>query len=161
MAALPCSNLREDGDEVQPVICRSEKCHPALARARLPKGRLGQTIAREDGHEFTIFRQVVIQPTPHQSREPRDVFEVWFYGRTTHQQTILMSRLTILFFLGLPGFRSKLWLLDDSTGEFGGVYEWDTVQDADSYDKSFAMKLSQRRSVPGKFYTKVYPRLGS
>jgi len=99
-----------------------------------------------------------MQRAPGQPDTPRGMFEVWFHGRTTPRQTILMSRLTILFFLGLPGFRSKLWLRNNSTGEFGGIYEWDTVQDADNYDQSFAMKLSQRRSVPGKFYTKVYPR---
>ena len=69
-----------------------------------------------------------------------------------------MSYATLFGFLGLPGFRSKLWLYNEATGEFGGIYEWDTVEDADNYDKSYAMKFSHWRSVPGKFRTTVLPQ---
>ena len=60
--------------------------------------------------------------------------------------------------LGLPGFRSKLWLLDETTGDFGGIYEWDTVEDAANYEVSYAMRFSKWRSVPGSFSTDVFPR---
>lgn len=69
-----------------------------------------------------------------------------------------LSYLTLFGFLGMPGFRSKLWLFNPETGEFGGIYEWDTVEDADNYDKSYAMRFSKWRSIPGKFWTDVFPQ---
>ena len=35
-----------------------------------------------------------------------------------------------------PGFRSKLWLGSDETGEFGGVYQFETKEDAEAYVQS-------------------------
>jgi hypothetical protein len=64
----------------------------------------------------------------------------------------------MLGFLGLPGFRSKLWLFDKTTGSFGGIYEWDTVQDAKNYNESYAMKFSKWRSVPGRFKTEIFSK---
>lgn len=55
------------------------------------------------------------------------------------------------FFLGMQGFHSKLWLINDETGDFGGIYEWTTERDAERYATSFAMRLSKMRSVPGSF----------
>jgi hypothetical protein len=40
---------------------------------------------------------------------------------------------TTPFFVGLPGFRSKLWMVDPVTGDFAGLYEWDDVESARAY----------------------------
>lgn len=34
------------------------------------------------------------------------------------------------------------------TGEFQGLYEWDTVDDAKNYLFSFPMKLMEKRAIP-------------
>jgi len=41
-----------------------------------------------------------------------------------------------------------MWTLGRGTGEFQGVYEWDTVASAENYWTSFPMKLMKRRTVP-------------
>jgi hypothetical protein len=105
-------------------------------RARFPRGRVGQEIVLEDGRRFTVFREVRLEPKPEQPAEPDGVFRVWFHTRMSPSGTILLSYLTLLGFLGLPGFRSKLWLLDEAIGDFGGIYEWDTVEDAANYEAS-------------------------
>jgi hypothetical protein len=79
------------------------------------------------------------------------VFRVWFYTIMTPPQTMIMSQITKLFFFGMPGFRGKMWLVNDTTGEFGGIYQFDTVEQARDYVHSFAIALSKRRSRPGMF----------
>lgn len=66
----------------------------------------------------------------------------------TPQQNKVFSLLPIPFFIGLPGFRSKLWALN-ARGVFQGIYTWDTEEAAERYAHSFAMKFMTRRAVPG------------
>lgn len=87
-------------------------------RPRFPKDRVGAVLTTEDGRKYTIFREVLLDPD--RPREPQGVFRVWFHTRMSPRNTIRMSYLTILGFLGFPGFRSKLWLIDEATGDFGG-----------------------------------------
>jgi hypothetical protein len=76
----------------------------------------------------------------------------------TTAQNKRFSLLPIPFFIGLPGFRSKLWMADVATGDCQGLYEWDTVQDAETYAHSFAMKFMMMRSVPGSVSWTVTPQ---
>ena len=41
-----------------------------------------------------------------------------------------------------------MWALGRESGEFQGIYEWDTVASAENYWTSFPMKLMKRRAVP-------------
>jgi hypothetical protein len=61
------------------------------------------------------------------------------------------------FIMGLPGFRSKFWMIDDETGDFCGYYEWDTIEDAQNYGKSFAVRFMTNRSIPDSAWFHVYP----
>ena len=40
-----------------------------------------------------------------------------------------------------PGFISKMWLGSDKTGEFAGVYQFETKEDAESYVQSDVIAL--------------------
>jgi hypothetical protein len=71
--------------------------------------------------------------------------------------TIRLSNLSKYGFLGLPGFRSKLWLVNQQSSDFGGIYEWDSVQDAYNYAASYAMKFSRWRSLPAHFRAELFP----
>ena len=116
---------------------------------RFPKSRLHEIITIEDGRKFRVFKNAV--------RADKDlppvkgVFRVWFHSNTSAKFTMFYTNFMMPFFLGMPGFRSKLWLVNDETGDFGGIYEWTSVQDAERYANSFAMRLSKMRSVPGSF----------
>lgn len=126
-------------------------------RMQFPKDHIGKVITLENDQKYMVFREGVLNPKSNQPKEPDGIFRVWFHTRMSSKRTILLSRLTLFGFLGMPGFRSKLWLHDETSGDFGGIYEWDTEQDASNYDKSYAMKFSKWRSVPGKFKTEVFP----
>jgi hypothetical protein len=119
-------------------------------RLHFPKGRIGEVIKDEDGQEFVIFRQVFVDPAQDQPKRPAVTLRARFqFSRGSTKQNKLLSRIPIPFILGLPGFRSKTWTLNEPNGYFQGIYEWDTVRDAEIYKKSFAIKLMTKRAALG------------
>ena len=128
-------------------------------RLHFPKGRIGEVLTMEDGQEFVIFRQVIVDPGEDQPEKPGATFRVRFHvAHMSPKQNKFFSLLPIPFFVGLPGFRSKLWTLNGTTSDFQGIYEWDTVQDAENYAKSFAMKFMTMRSVRGSVSYEIIPK---
>ena len=59
-----------------------------------------------------------------------------------------MCIVTTPFFVGLPGFRSKLWMVDPETGDFAGLYEWDDAPTARAYAEGLS-KVLRLLSVRG------------
>ena len=136
------------------------KTHWILLTGRLhfSRERIGETFTLGDDQVFTIFRQVIVDPPRGQFAKPEALFRVRF--RVVNMTLELNQRFSILpipFFIGLPGFRSKLWMHDRTTGDSQGVYQWDTVQDAQNYANSFAMKFMTRRAVPGSISHEMLP----
>jgi len=119
-------------------------------RLHFPKDRIGEKIALDNGIEWIIFRQVIVDPDERQPQKPGAIFRPRFHiSNMTHKQNRRFSLLLIPFFVGLPGFRSKLWLYNQETGDSSGLYKWDTVKDAENYKNSFAARFLTRRSDPG------------
>ena len=123
-----------------------------------PQERVNTIIKLDDGHQYRVFREVVMGTNPPQ--ENGGVFRVWFYTTMSPRQTQWLSKLTRLFLVGMPGFRGKLWLVNDETCELGGIYQFDTVDDARNYAYSFAMGLSKHRSRKGMFSIECYTKNG-
>jgi hypothetical protein len=67
----------------------------------------------------------------------------------TIEQNKKFSRLPMLAFMGFWGFRSKYWMVNEQSGLCLGVYEWDTLEDAERYSKSIALRFMTKRSVDG------------
>ena len=121
-----------------------------IGRIIFPKIRKSEEILMFDGQKFKIFRQVIKKPSKKQRVHPEALFKVRFIVENmSMKQNIRFSRIPIPFFIGLPGFRSKLWTFSEDTGYFQGIYEWDTIKHAEKYSTSFAMKFMTRRSKPG------------
>lgn len=125
------------------------RANRALLQGRLhfPRQRINTTIIDENGVALTIFREMRLGDViPPESA----TFHVRFHvAGMPPRINKLFSWLTIPFFAGLPGFRHKLWLINETTGDFHGIYRWDTVADAERYADSFAMRFMAGRSVPG------------
>ena len=51
-----------------------------------------------------------------------------------------------------------MWILDEASGDFQGIYEWDTAQDAENYAHSFAVRFMTMRSVPGSVSCEIAPQ---
>ena len=122
-----------------------------------PRQRVG-TEFWLDGEKWIIFREVIVDPKTGQPKKPGAVFRPRFHvSGMSVRVNILFSLLPMFFIIGLPGFRSKLWLVNPNNGDFSGYYEWDTVQDAENYGNSFAAKFMTGRSVPGSVSFKIFP----
>jgi len=116
-------------------------------RIHFPKDRLGEIV--NEGEDFEIFRHMMLDPSQDQPEKPGAIFKVRFrFASMSPEMNIRTSRIPIPFIVAQPGFRSKMWTLGRETGEFRGVYEWDTVAAAENYWTSFPMKLMKRRAVP-------------
>ena len=130
-------------------------------RIHFPKNHVGEVIKTENGQEFIIFRQVIMDPSQNQPEKPGATFRVQFHvAHMSPRQNKIFSLLPIPFIIGLPGFRSKLWMLNEATGECQGIYEWDTVEYAKKYANSFAMRFMTMRSVPGSISCEILPKSG-
>jgi hypothetical protein len=128
-------------------------------RLHFPRGRKGEQWIDPDGRWFTIFRQVIVDPGKGQPPKPGARFQVRFHvANMTPQQNERFSVIPIPFIVGLPGFRSKLWMIDKGTGDFQGIYEWDTLQFAQRYAGSFAMRFMTGRARTGSVSYSITPQ---
>ena len=110
----------------------------------------GKSLRMADGAVFTIFRRVVI-------RSDMDEPQAWFWIRfkpanMSPQANIRFSLLPMMVFMGFHGFRSKYWGVDPDSGLCQGLYEWQTVEDAENYAKSIAMRFMVNRSEPASVH---------
>jgi len=112
--------------------------------------RIGEVMKTTDGHEYTIFRQVIVDKKVRNRDYHGTYLRIMFsFARGSSNQNKMLSLIPIPFITGLPGFKSKTWAICMDTGDFLGLYEWDSITDAERYKRSFAIKLMTKRAVPG------------
>lgn len=113
-------------------------------------------IERGEEEDFRVFRKVVVEPSEVRAQKPGALFIVRFrfarFGPTLNR---LLSLIPIPFIVAQPGFRSKTWMSGVKSGAFRGVYEWDSVGDAEEYWTSFPMRLMKKRAVPGSLHREI------
>ena len=118
-------------------------------RLHFPRNRVGKEFIM-DGERWIIFREAVVDPRKDQPSKPGAIFRPRFHvAGMSLRQNIVFSLLPMCLILGLPGFRSKLWMYHPENGDSAGYYEWDTIEDAENYSHSMAARFMINRSVPG------------
>ncbi len=107
--------------------------------------RIGETIQLEsDGRKYEVFKQSDIEGLCVEGG-------VYFYVEFSFKNWVPnYFSPTIPFFIGMPGFISKLWLIDPDNGNYAGRYVFASRADAEGYGNSFAQKLVKRLCVFGK-----------
>jgi len=128
-------------------------------RLRRPRGRVGARVGLESGGQFTVFRDTSV--VGGEAERPA-VLAVRFHLRLSCPQQRRMHRLfqlacivTTPFFAGLPGYRTKLWMYDERSGDYAGLYEWDGADRAGEYARGLVpilRALSERDSVSYRVY---------
>jgi hypothetical protein len=146
-------------NKMNPVFSLGQVIKYALTgRLSFPRGLVGKKFVME-GEKWLIFRQVIVKSGKNQPAVPGAIFVPKFHvANMSVRQNIRFSLLPMWFIIGLPGFRSKLWMYNPQNGDSAGFYEWDTVQDAENYSKSFAAGFMTKRSVPGSVSFKIIPK---
>jgi hypothetical protein len=110
------------------------------------------------GESFVAFRKMVLDPVAADHPAPAARFTVRFHFKSlSPAANRRLSMLPAPFIATQPGFRSKTWTIGRQTGMFQGVYEWDTVGDAEAYWTSFPMRMMKRRAVPDSVVHEIEP----
>ena len=127
-----------------------------LGRLRFERGLVGREVAMEDGRRFRVFRQLCRRSG---NGSAPAVFVVRFrFKRFSHRVNRRLSLIPVPLIGGFPGFRQKLWMVDDETGVWQGVYEWESAAAVELYRRSFVLGMMNRRAEPGSLTTTVLPQ---
>jgi hypothetical protein len=105
----------------------------------------GRQLTMENGQSFEVFRHVKVRTD---AEEPGAVFIVRFKPYMSVAKNIRFSLLPMMIFMGFNGFREKYWAVDKQTGLCQGLYQWQTLAEAENYSRSIAMRFMTRRSHP-------------
>lgn len=117
-------------------------------RVRFPQTRLGSVLEMPDGDTFVVYRETVLRSAATNASGDGVVlvFRMHVPGREaggTVRDVLFdpLANVATPFFVGMDGFRRKLWLAGERPGEFLELYEWATVQDANRFIDAFQTLL--------------------
>jgi hypothetical protein len=107
-------------------------------------------VHREPDDEYVVFRRLILDPTGAQPPNPGALVKVRFrFANLSARTNKRLSLMPAPFIAAQPGFRSKTWMLGRNTEMFQGLYEWDSVADAEAYATSFPLRIMKKRATPG------------
>jgi len=117
--------------------------------------QLGRPLVMSDGRTFVPFRETIKDADGWNITASGAVLQARFHlramGPKAHVRHAIFRRLCIVttpFFVGVTGFRSKLWLVDPASGDFAGLYEWDSAEGARAYAEGL-VRVLRLLSEPG------------
>ncbi len=127
-------------------------------RLHEPQDQIGKVFTNADGQEFVVFKQTNLDPDSGVKTKPEAMFRVKFQvPKIIPWRDRFIITIKSPIFVALPGFRSKLWMVDEKTNTYQGVYEWDTLKDAEDYVHSASMDFMTEVSVPGGICYEIIP----
>jgi len=68
------------------------------------------------------------------------------FEKFSHQINKLLSNIPILLIAGFPGFKDKLWMIDEKSGFWQGIYLWENKEAIEEYKHSFALRIMNKRA---------------
>lgn len=132
-----------------------------LARRQLPLPRehLGRRLDFADGTWSRVYRETERRGVA--TVDPALLvvqFRLRLVGRSRllHALFRIESLANTVLFAGFPGFRSKLWLTDERTWLYRGVYQWDGAELAADYAATLSALL-RPICLPGSVRFHVEP----
>ena len=117
-------------------------------RIHFSKEYSGKILRMDDGQTFTIFRHVTLDASPSNSAATTAVFIVRFkFAKLSQQANRITSLIPIPLIVGFPGFRDKIWMVNEETGYWQGVYKWESEKAVEDYQQSFVLGIMNKRSI--------------
>jgi hypothetical protein len=143
--------------QLPPILLAHATCLRLQDRVHFVKDCIGDVQHSKD-EDYEVFRKVVLAPSKDQPEKPGAILIVRFrFTRFGGKTNRLLSLIPIPFIIAQPGFRAKTWLMSRKTETFRGLYEWDSIGDAEKYLVSFPMKLMRRRAIPETLTHEIRP----
>ena len=150
----PSDWLRSVPAAVGDLITRRTRCYDSC---------LGRPLTMSDGRTYVPFRHTrKTESSWSRSGTPAVLqprFRLPFFAphrRRLHSLFRVVCIVTTPCFVGVRGFRSKLWMVDPETGDFAGLYEWDDAPTAPAYGEGLS-KVLRLLSVRGSVSYELQP----
>jgi protein-S-isoprenylcysteine O-methyltransferase Ste14 len=144
------------GRKLPPVCFINAVGNLLIGRIRFPRDHLGRTIKMEDGQRFTVFRHMT---RSRRRNENNAVFVVRFkFAKYSQKANRRLSLIPIPLIAGFPGFLDKIWMVNEETGYWQGVYQWDSEQSVKQYQRSFVLGIMNRRALPSTVTSRAHAK---
>jgi len=118
-------------------------------RIKFLEDNVGNQVILRKVENYKVFLEMEVLTKDKQPKQGNAIFRVYFHASSVSQATIIKrTKYTIPFFVGLPGFCTKQFLVNQDDGIFSGRYEWETIEMAQRYASSYAVKFMKKRSSP-------------
>lgn len=118
-------------------------------RIQHPQGNIHKEVIFNDSQNFNIFFEIDLLDKNKKPKRGNAIFKVIFHSSVIPVDIIIKkTQLTIPFFSGLPGFCTKQFMVNKHERKFSGRYEWESVEMAQSYARSFALNFMKKTSKP-------------
>lgn len=106
-------------------------------RSHLPRESVGTRLRFADGTSATVFRETTVDdPAPKDPCLLVVKFRLHLLRGRWHTIFLRECILNTPLFVGFPGFVSKLWLANDESDNYRGIYEWSDPSRAERYARS-------------------------
>ena len=129
-----------------------------LWKIHFSKEFLGKTVVMDDGQKFTIFRHMTLNTGKSYSDHSMTVFRVRFkFAKLSHKVNKLTSLIPVFLIVSFPGFRDKIWMINEDTGYWQGIYQWESEDAVEKYKKSFVLGVMNKRAVPNSISYEIIP----
>jgi len=116
-----------------------------ILRLSFPKEYNDKIIQMDDGLNFRIFRHMRLSATTLHKKGAILIVRFKF-EKFSHQINKLLSNIPILLIAGFPGFKDKLWMIDEKSGFWQGIYLWENKEAIEEYKHSFALRIMNKRA---------------
>ena len=119
-------------------------------RIRFPKEHTGKLLINENGDEYYVFSDTQVTSSGSRLAGPKAVLRVRF--KFDRYSDAVNRRLFLLFtpvITGMPGFHRKIWSVCEPRGVYQGIYQFESVEQAENYKRSAVIWILEKRSVPG------------
>lgn len=118
----------------------------------------GKGILMDDGQSFRIFRHVRLEAAESCAESRKAVFIVRFkFAHFSQRTNRFASCIPIPLIVGFPGFREKIWSVNDETGYWQGMYQFESLQAIEAYRNSFVLGVMNNRAIPDSLSYKILP----
>jgi hypothetical protein len=124
-------------------------------RVSFPDKYVGSKITLENGRQFTVLRTLHVKTKSNSPADYATSIVRFKFGGLSLETNKNLSMIPAPFLMGMPGFIEKNWVFNEETGEFQGIYKWESKAFADNYPDSFIYKLMTKRAAPGSLTYEV------